>query len=165
MKRLLLASIVVGLFSGCTTSIPVRTAIDIDAPRADVFSALQDFEKYGRWNPYHVRVVGEAVEGAPLEVRVSRPDGKVVDVPHVSVLRVEQDRELTWGGGVDGVFKGVHVFRLEDAPGGGTRLIHNEDFDGLFVGFADLPADVLTDGYNRMNAALKNYVESGRLNE
>lgn len=163
MKRLLLTGAVLGPLLGCTTSIPVRTAIDIDAPRADVFSVLQDFQNYSMWNPYHVRVTGEPIEGAPLKVRVSRPDGKVVDVSHVSVLRVEKDRELTWGGGVEGVFKGVHVFRLEDIPGGGTRLIHNEDFEGLFVGFVDLPADTLTEGYSRMNIALKKYIEGADL--
>jgi hypothetical protein len=41
----------------------------------------------------------------------------------------------------------------------GTRLLHNEDFTGMFVGFADLPPDVLTQGYKGMNKALKKYVE------
>ncbi len=48
-------------------------------------------------------------------------------------------------------------------PGGQTRLIHNEDFTGLFVGFADLPPDVLKEGYERMNAALKAHMEGDEI--
>jgi hypothetical protein len=154
------AALALGL-AGCTTEIPVRTEITIDAPRSTVFGVLVDFDRYPDWNPYHVRVAGAPRVGAELAVRVRRPDGKTVDVPHVSVLRLRPDTELTWGGGPRGVFRGEHVFRLEDTPSGGTRLIHTEDFTGLFVGFADLPADVLTEGYNGMNAALKAYIERG----
>ncbi|MEM9061140.1 MAG: SRPBCC domain-containing protein [Pseudomonadota bacterium] len=147
--------------AGCTTHIPIRTQIDIDVPRGDVFRALTGFESYPDWNPYHVRVVphGPVAIGTGLDVRVSRPDGKVVDVPEVHILRLETDRELTWGGGIRGVFHGEHVFLLEDLGAKRTRLIHNEDFRGLFIGFADLPPDVLTEGYVRMNEALKAYLE------
>ena len=148
------------LITGCTTDIAIRTQIDIDAPPNVVWQTLADFERYPDWNPYHIRVVGELAEGAPLEVRVRRPDGKIVDVPAVHILRLEPERELTWGGGIEGIFHGAHVFLLEQLPGGGTRLIHNEDFEGLFIGFADLPPDVLTEGYNLMNKALKTQVES-----
>lgn len=150
------------LTAGCTTAIPIRTEIEIDAPPEAVYAALIDFERYPEWNPYHVRVVGAPREGADLEVRVLRPDGARIDVPHVSVLRARPGRELTWGGGIRGLFRGEHRFLLEPTPGGGARLRHEEDFDGLFVGFADLPPEVLTEGYRRMNQALKAYLEAGR---
>ncbi|WP_422022168.1 SRPBCC family protein [Pyruvatibacter mobilis] len=148
------------MLSACTTAIPIRTSIEIDASRPQVFAVLTEFAAYPEWNPYHVRVVGEAVEGADLEVRVKRPDGKVIDVPQVHVLRVEKDRALYWGGGISGIFKGEHRFDLEDLPGGGTLVRHEEDFEGLFIGFADLPPDVLAEGYREVNRALKAYVEA-----
>lgn len=150
-----------GLLSACTTHIPIRTEIVVQAPPERVFAVLTDFEKYPEWNPYHIRVAGKPEIGAELEVRVHRPDGKTVDVPAVHVLRLVADRELTWGGGMKGVFYGEHVFLLEPVAADRTRLVHNEDFMGLFIGFADLPPAVLTEGYNRMNRALKAYVEGG----
>ena len=145
--------------SACTTSKPIDTAIEIDAEPCEVFEVLADFDHYPDWNPYHIRVVGRPEVGSPLEVRVSRPDGKVVDVPHVRVLEVEPCRTLVWGGGVSGVFRGEHRFDLAPGPDDITELSHTERFSGLFIGFADLPVDVLTQGYEDMNTALKSHVE------
>ncbi|MCP3874614.1 MAG: hypothetical protein GY699_15850 [Desulfobacteraceae bacterium] len=36
-----------------------------------------------------------------------------------------------------------------------TVLMHNEDFSGIAIGFADLPPDVIAEGYHQMNMALK----------
>ncbi|MEM9495584.1 MAG: SRPBCC domain-containing protein [Pseudomonadota bacterium] len=144
----------------CTTSKPIETDIKIDAEPCTVFEVLADFDRYPEWNPYHIRVNGTLEVGAPLEVRVSRPDGKVVDVPHVRLLEVEPCRTLVWGGGVSGVFRGEHRFDLVPGPANITKLSHTERFSGLFIGFADLPVDVLTQGYEEMNAALKSYIEA-----
>jgi hypothetical protein len=144
---------------GCTTHIPIRTEIVIDAPIERVFSVLIDFENYPKWNPYHVSVTGRPEVGAELSVTVRRPDGKVIEVPAVHVLRLRKNQELTWGGGIKGIFYGEHVLELKKVGENKTRLIHNEDFEGLFIGFADLPPDVLTKGYTMMNEALKSYVE------
>jgi hypothetical protein len=70
------------------------------------------------------------------------------------------DKELTWGGGLKGIFWGEHVFQLEPKIGGKTRLIHNEDFSGIAVGFSDLPTDLLTKGYVHTNEALKARAEA-----
>ena len=40
-----------------------------------------------------------------------------------------------------------------------TRLVQRDTFDGLFVRLAHL--DGIGEGYNRMNHALKEYVETG----
>jgi len=146
---------------GCTTHIPVRSQIEIDAPLERVYSTLIEFERYPAWNPYHIRVAGSPEPGAKLKVTVHRPDGKTVEVPAVHVLRLRENAELTWGGGIKGVFYGEHVFELKKLAANRTLLIHNEDFKGLFVGFADLPAEALTTGYERMNRALKNHLEAG----
>ncbi len=160
--RILTITLVFAVLSGCTRHIPIRTEVVIDAAPEVVFATLTDFGRYPDWNPYHIRVLGDPRVGADLEVRVHRPDGKIIDVPAVHVLRLRQNAELTWGGGIRGIFHGEHVFRLEKAGRSGTRLIHNEDFKGIFIGFADLPPEVLTRGYEMMNLALKDYIEGGK---
>jgi hypothetical protein len=136
----------------------VRTAIEIDAPPERVFAVLADFAAYPDWNPYHVAVEGKPEVGAPLTVSIRRPDGKAVTVrPHL--LRLEPNRELTWGGGIAGIFRGEHVLKLESLPGHRTKLIHDEDFTGIAVVLANLPTEVLTAGYRLMNEALKRRVE------
>jgi len=141
--------------AACTTHIPIRSELIIEAPADQIYAKLIDFESYPNWNPYHIRVKGKPEVGSALEVRVRRPDGEVIDVPSVHILRMEKDRELTWGGGMKGIFHGEHVFLLEEVGPNQTKLIHNEDFKGIFIGFADLPPDVIEQGYKQMNEALK----------
>lgn len=157
--RLIMLSILVLTLVGCKTHIPVRSQIDIDAPIERVYQTLITFEDYPDWNPYHIRVRGRPETGAALEIRVQRPDGKIIDVPGVHIMRIRENAELTWGGGIPGVFYGEHVFTLRSIEHGRTRLTHNEDFSGIFIGFADLPQDIITQGYNQMNNALKVYLE------
>jgi hypothetical protein len=132
------------------------TEIVIEAPPENVWAVLADKDRYPEWNPYHVRVTGDFVPGEPLVVDVHKPNGEdVVVKPHL--LRFEPNRELTWGGGIRGVFYGEHVFLLEETEAGHTHLIHKEDFTGIFVQF--VPLDAIDEGYTQMNAALKDRVE------
>ena len=159
---LILAALFLALTStSCVTVKRIDTGVQIAATPEEVYAVLADFERYPDWNPYHIRVVGEPTVGSKLEVRVSRPDGEVVDVPHVKVLEAEPGKALVWGGGVAGIFRGEHRFDLQPVTGGKTMLLHTEKFSGLFIGFADLPVDVLTEGYQQMNLALKNWMEQG----
>jgi len=144
---------------GCSNPLSIRTQIDIEAPVEQVFSTLLDFENYPDWNPYHKSVVGKPQVGAALEVTIQRPDGQIVEVPAVHIMRLRENTEIAWGGGIKGVFYGEHVFELQKLNGNMTRLKHNEAFEGIFIGFADLPTDVLTQGYEEMNEALKKYLE------
>lgn len=63
--------------TGCS-SISIRTAIEINAPKEDVYDVLADLDSYPEWNPYHKKIEGEFVEGADLTVYVLRPDGKKI---------------------------------------------------------------------------------------
>lgn len=137
----------------------VYTEIDIDASPADVYAVLADLERYPEWNPYHVVVEGRAAVGEALVVHVNKPNGDTPTV-HPHMLRMEPSRELTWGGGVRGLFIGEHVFLLEENSAGGTRLIHKEDFEGIAVQF--VPLDAIEEGYNGMNVALKAWIEGSR---
>ncbi len=151
----LLTSVI--LTSGCS-AIAIRTTVEIDAPREEVYAVLADLDAYPRWNPYHRRVEGEFEEGSDMTIHVTRPDGKQVEVPP-HMMRIVENEEITWGGGIKGVFYGVHRFLLESQSNGTTLLKHNEDFSGFAVGFADLPPGVIADGYHQMNMALKKKLE------
>ena len=73
-------------------------------------------------------------------------------------MRIVPEKELSWGGGIRGLFFGEHVFLLEESGHGITRLIHKEDFEGIFVPFASLEA--IEEGYREMNQALKKRAET-----
>ncbi len=159
-KRLLsLAAVALAPLLGGCAEVQVRTQIEIAAPAATVWAILTDFERYPERNPYPVSMVGEPVLGATLDLHLRRPDGKQLHIePHI--LRLEPLRELTWGGGVPGVFYGEHVLRIEPLGPQQVRRIHDEDFSDFAVGFADLPPATLTEGCERMNRALKARAES-----
>lgn len=148
----------------------VYTEIEIAAPPEAVWAVLADNTNYPAWNPYHVQVEGEMVVGAKLAVHIHKPNGEQAMVePHL--LRLVPNRELTWGGGVHGLFYGEHVFLLEevpleevastnqtDMPTRHTRLIHKESFTGLAVMF--VPLEAIDEGYALMNEALKQTIET-----
>lgn len=133
------------------TRIEIDTQIDIPVPVSDVWSALVDIESYPDWNPYHVRVEGVLEVGERLNIRVHKPNGNEVDVPP-HVLSIVPERSLVWGGGVRGIFHGVHRFDLEPISENCTRLHQSEVFSGLFISFAELGS--IEEGYTAMNAAL-----------
>lgn len=156
---LILSTIASMISLGGCSSIAIRTMIEIDAPKADVYAILADLDAYPQWNPYHRRVSGAFEEGAKLNVEITRPDGKHVRIPP-HIIRIEENQEISWGGGIKGVFFGEHRFLLRTTQDGQTVLEHNEDFSGIAIGFADLPADVITKGYQQMNLALKHRAEA-----
>jgi len=142
------------MLSGCKH---IYTDINIKASPERVWRILADIERYPEWNPYHVKVTGTLAVGEQLDVTIHKPNGKTVHIkPHV--MRLEPKVELTWGGGIKGLFHGEHVFLLEPVGEGITRLVHKEDFVGIFVPFASL--DAIDEGYRLMNSRLKERAES-----
>jgi len=134
----------------------IRTEIEIAASPGAVWDQLVDLAAYEDWNPYHVRVEGKPVVAERLVVHIEKPSGDSVTIkPHV--ITVDPERELTWGGGLRGVFHGEHRFELS-ATDPGTRLVHSERFTGFAVRWAKL--DSIEEGYELMNQALKTRVES-----
>ena len=138
----------------------VYTQADIDAPVDEVWAVLADTERYPEWNPYHVRVEGSLEQGEKLEVEVHKPNGNEL-VIHPKVQVLDPGRELTWGGGVPGIFTGRHVFRLEPLPDGRTRLVHEESFRGIAVPFAEL--GTIEEGYEQVNRSVAARVEALRV--
>lgn len=136
----------------------IHTEITIDASPEVVWTALTDLRSYQDWNPYHVSVEadGDLVPGRRLVVDICKPNGERVRVKP-RIIRLEPSRELTWGGGIKGVFHGEHRFILEPL-GSGTHLTHCEVFSGFAVRFANL--DAIEEGYDSMNRALDSYIDA-----
>lgn len=134
----------------------IYTEIEINSTSAEVWEVLVANQNYPDWNPYHVKVVGKLKEGEELDVYIEKPNGEKVNIqPHI--IEVIPNKRLVWGGGVTGIFTGVHIFEIEEISENKIKLIHKETFKGLAIPFASL--DAIDDGYNLMNKALKNKVE------
>ena len=160
-SRYVIGFVLVGslMLSGCSAvpSKHIYTEIDIAATPDKVWAVLADNTRYPEWNPYHVSVKGNLAPGEKLKVVIHKPNGAVVKIkPHV--MRMVPQRELTWGGGIRGIFLGEHVFLLNEVEKGKTRVVQKEDFSGIVIPFASL--DAIEEGYHMMNKALKKRVES-----
>ena len=112
----------------------------IRASRTDCFSRLRDFTGWHAWMPPSFRPrtgpsrplqVGDRLE---LVIR-SKPSPLPLFI-RVRVVRVEQDREIAWRGGVPGLIVGEHAFLFEDLEGqpGVTRVRSEETWSGAFTG-------------------------------
>src|ERR1700677_2716288 len=91
MKPFLTACI--ALLAGCAS---VQTSILINAPAKDVRAVLYDFADYPKWNPFLVRVEGDAEEGKQLYVTV-KAAGKPELTGDVTVVKATET-QLTWKG-------------------------------------------------------------------
>lgn len=158
MRHLLLVSSLISL-TGCGV-LPAKsfhTQIEIAASPEAIWDVLADNARYAEWNPYHVKVAGRLAVGETLDVLILKPNGDQVEI-EPKVLRVDPPHELTWGGGVRGLFVGEHVFLIRPIDATRSLLVQKEDFSGIFVPFASLGS--IEEGYNLMNRALKQRVES-----
>lgn len=138
----------------------VRTETFIAAPPERVWAELVDFASWSSWNPFIVSMSGEARLGTPVVLKARSPDGRVFGF-RSRLDTVVEARELSWTGGVPGVFGGRHWMRLTPVDGG-VRFEHGESFRGLVVAIMGAKGmGELVPAYDAMNAALKARVETG----
>jgi hypothetical protein len=135
--------------------------IDIDATPARVWQILSDLDAYQEWNPFILQADGRAEVGNRLTLRM-QPVGGTARTLRPTVVEAREGERLRWVGrlGVRGILDAEHSFTLYGRDGGGTRLVQEEQFDGLLVPFVartlergTLPAFAL------MNEALKRRAE------
>lgn len=135
----------------------LHTAIEIDAPPAEVWAVLTDLYAYADWNPFIVSAAGTVAVGERLVNRLSPPGGRAMTFKP-TVTDVVEHQTFEWLGRLlaPGVFDGRHRFELVPTESGGTRLTHTEHFRGVLVRFmrSSLDAQTLA-GFEAMNEALK----------
>ena len=139
----------------------IETEITIQGTPEQVWSVLTDFPRYPDWNPFIREASGEATPGARLTVRLHLPDGRPMTF-RPTVRNASPGYELRWRGhlGLPGLFDGEHVFRLEPAGAGRTRLRQTEEFRGILVHLApNSMFERVRRGFEEMNRALRATVE------
>lgn len=136
-----LAALVVLLAGYCVYAIAhttvLRTEIEIAASPDDVWKVLADRAAYPEWNPFIISSTGELVAGATITNVLKDTNGEETTFSP-KLLVVEPGQELRWIGklGFGGIFDGEHSFRIEPLPGGRSKLIHEEKFNGIAVPLA-----------------------------
>ena len=136
----------------------VRTEIEISADPRKVWQILADFEKYDQWNPFIVKVTGQAKEGSKIEIHIETPSGRSRKYGPM-VTKVDQDRELRWHG-KSILLNGEHIFTIEQIEQGLVRLVHREVFDGFLTSVFGKSLDTdVKKGFDEMNRALKERAE------
>jgi hypothetical protein len=143
------------------------TQVEIDGTADEVWRVLTDFSRYPEWNSFVNSIVGEAREGARLDVRLTPPGGRGMRFTP-KVLAAVPGRELRWLGRMSflGVplLLGEHYFVLEEEAGDRrVRLVHGEHFRGLLAPLMPRLAGESTRlGFEAMNRELKARVEGAR---
>lgn len=137
----------------------LRTEIILNAPQAQIWQVLTDFQNYPTWNPFIVSIEGKPVLHSRLKNTLMSKGKPMVFTPIVT--RVEENHAFEWlGSGFLGTFKGRHYFILEEVGKGQTKLIHGEKFSGLLSGpILKMIGDDTLLNFQRMNKALKERVE------
>ena len=139
----------------------IYTDILIEATPQSVWNILINFSRYPHWNPFLTEVLGEAVEGAGIEIEVSPPGLKKMRFKPC-ITSVEPCRQLTWVGkfAIPYVFDGEHSFVIEPVSDRAVRFIQKETYTGLVVPFYAKSLNQNTrEGFHQMNQALKDAAE------
>ena len=151
--------ILVLLFNLKIMALEIKTEIIINAPVTDVWNVLTDFKSYPDWNPFIKSLVGDVVVGQKIKVEILEM------VFNPKILAYENASNLKWIGsiGFRGIFDGTHSFELHPNADGTTTFIQKEVFKGILVPFFKQKLRTQTKpGFEEMNLALKNRVETNR---
>jgi hypothetical protein len=162
MKKVLVAiGTIVVLVAGYTVYTIVQpfvlhTELEVDATPEQVWKVLADREAYPEWNPFIISSTGELKAGTTITNVLRDTEGKETTFTP-ELLAVEPNKELRWIGRIafGGIFDGEHAFRLEELPGGRTRLIHEETFRGAAIPFTkSMLTKTIEPQFAAMNQAL-----------
>lgn len=139
----------------------VRTEIEINSVPERVWMILTNFEKYDQWNPFIKRIIGQAKEGAKIEIHIETPGGKKRKY-EPTVTKVEEGHELRWLGksSIPGFLNGEHIFTIDPLQTGRVRFVQREIFNGLLTPLFGKSLDTdVKQGFEEMNNALKERAE------
>lgn len=109
----------------------IQTSIDIEAPADQVWATLVDFDGYGAWNPFVLRVRGAPVVGTPVRLTVLLA-GRKMSRTHL-VSRVDAPTTLAWTiqTGASWWIHGERIQRVEALGPDRCRYTNDEQVHGV----------------------------------
>ena len=135
--------------------VEVHTSIEIDAPHGVVWSTLTDFEHLADWSDSFVACVGDFRPGGHIRVTFRLPFGFDTNPEH-DVKFFEAGQQFGWSDPLGLGMTDQHIFRVEPLPGGRTRFIQNDHFQGGATHLMGRTlASQMSDMYKRFNRQLK----------
>ena len=142
----------------------IGTTIDIDAPRARVWSILVDLARYPEWNPFTKRVEASLKIGDPVILHVQmKPTGATMRQPEVMTSYVEGE-ELGWGTTMvhRAILHANRTQKLIDLGNDRTRYDSVDRFQGAIVPLVmALYGKHVQRGFDETAQALKKRAEAG----
>lgn len=141
-------------------NIHISTDVIINAPRQIVWQVLSDLEKWPEWTSLMLSAKGTFKKGSQLILEFVSPDGGSI-VFERSMFLFEEGKVFGWTGDAFAGLKDFHVFELEDAGNGRTRLIQSDGLHGADIPGVEEIEKQMLEGYKVFNQELKQLVESG----
>lgn len=144
------------------TQFEIKDVIDIDAPVAEVWEAVINFEQYKEWNSQLSYLGGKVAPQSKLHLRLAAEGASPYEFkPDIS--HWEEQKRFAWIArtGLPRIFDGEHFFELEALGPHQTRLTNREEYRGILsLIFQQLPMmKTAPAGFEKMNKELKAYIE------
>ncbi|HEY7228014.1 MAG TPA: SRPBCC domain-containing protein [Nitrososphaeraceae archaeon] len=140
----------------------IETQIKTNSTPEKIWKILINFEEYELWNPFMIKIVGDAKLGSKIMVRIQTVSGKQRTY-YPTITRLEINKELRWKGKsfLPGIFDGERIFIIEKSADNKVSFIHKEIFTGLGVRLVGNKLDQdLRVSFDKMNIALKTKAEN-----
>lgn len=140
----------------------IETQIKANTTPEKIWKILINFEEYELWNPFMIKVVGDAKLGSKIMVKIQTVRGKQRTY-YPTITRLEINKELRWKGKsfLPGIFDGERIFIIEKSTDNKVSFIHKEIFTGLGVKLVgDKLDEDLRESFDKMNIALKTKAEN-----
>ena len=140
----------------------IETQIKANSTPEKIWKILINFEEYELWNPFMIKVVGDAKLGSKIMVKIQTVRGKQRTY-YPTITRLEINKELRWKGKsfLPGIFDGERIFIIEKSTDNKVSFIHKEIFTGLGVKLVGNKLDEdLRESFDKMNIALKTKAEN-----
>jgi hypothetical protein len=139
----------------------IEATVLIDAPPSAVWHVLTSTNRYAEWNPFITDVSGTFSMGSRPRLRMC-PPGRRPMTFRPKVTEAAEEACLRWTGrlGVRGLCDADHHFTLSQTSTGGTELVQRETFRGLLVPLLASMLPATLQGFETMNAALRDRAEA-----
>ena len=142
----------------------IETKIMVDSTPEKIWSVLTNFKEYENWNPFMIKIIGDAKLGSKIEVQIQTVKGKKRTYKPI-ITKFEINKELRWKGKslLPGIFDGERIFIIEKSANNKVSFLHKEIFKGLGVKLIGSKLDEdLGESFKKMNIALKTRAENFR---